>query len=419
MEVPFEEFYDLDHLTLILTEQCNMNCSYCYQRDKRDMGFMTLPIAMKAIDHALSSRKTKKPLHVHFYGGEPLLRFDTIRDLAFLYHGVKFGITTNLSIPLTDNMIKVFKENNFHLLISIDGLPNTNNKTRGNTDVVVSNVMKLIYAGLKDNLEARMTVTPESAKSLYPNFVYLVRKIGFRNVDIIPQTDVEWDYNQCNALLENLNGIHSFILGTRTSVQVKNVTDLLENYQDGNAKKCDLTGNKSCAVNPDGTIYACHRAAYMDRFRTGDVITGTLSNNTDILSYKAKEYDCDHCAASCICSKGCPMEESDMSIDPKKSLCAVTNMIYLSFEYALRMIAMNEYRNRRYDVVNKYISLMTSVDALGCLQNNFKKFKEEYDKCISYLDSIEQKNQTIPSYHQKIKEDLERLFKEMMKNRFK
>ncbi len=117
-------------LTLEITEQCNMRCTYCvfdesYDSERIHNNFvMTKEIAFQAIDN-YKNRVNNKEAYIVFYGGEPLIRFDFIREITAyaikaLGDVVKFSFTTN-GILLTEEKIDYFQKNNFLITISLDG----------------------------------------------------------------------------------------------------------------------------------------------------------------------------------------------------------------------------------------------------------------------------------------------------------
>ncbi len=117
-------------LTLEITEQCNLRCTYCvfdesYESERIHNNFvMTKEIAFQAIDN-YKTRINTKEAYIVFYGGEPLIRFDFIKDITkyakeVLGDIVKFSFTTN-GVYLTKEKIEYFQDHNFLITISLDG----------------------------------------------------------------------------------------------------------------------------------------------------------------------------------------------------------------------------------------------------------------------------------------------------------
>lgn len=139
-----DEFIEnrLQMLTLEVTEQCNLRCDYCvYQSDNikyRDYGKnqMKFDVARQAIDYFIShSKHSDKPFMLTFYGGEPLLMYELIKECVHyvedrvLDKELMFSFTSNLTI-LTRDMAEYFAEHNFSILVSLDGDEEMHNRHR-------------------------------------------------------------------------------------------------------------------------------------------------------------------------------------------------------------------------------------------------------------------------------------------------
>ncbi|MCK4890906.1 MAG: radical SAM protein, partial [Candidatus Aminicenantes bacterium] len=89
---------NIKNVTLILTEKCNIDCSFCYQgtKDPKNMSPETSVKILKLLQNNISSE-----VHLSFSGGEPLLNFDLIRDIVEYNSGIpdpplyKYSLITN------------------------------------------------------------------------------------------------------------------------------------------------------------------------------------------------------------------------------------------------------------------------------------------------------------------------------------
>lgn len=133
-EIEEELNSNLSHVILNITDRCNFACKYCvfgdsysYKKniEKKDMNLET---ARRAVDFFVDRALKAEELVVGFYGGEPLLRFDSIKEIVNYSKkrigqagkGVRFAITTNGSL-VTDEVARYFIKNKFSLLVSLDG----------------------------------------------------------------------------------------------------------------------------------------------------------------------------------------------------------------------------------------------------------------------------------------------------------
>lgn len=160
-------------ITLELTERCNLRCKYCIYQDfnasyrgygERDM---TIETAKKAIDLLVmhsSEVEPEKKLIITFYGGEPLLQFDLIKQCVEyaesqkVMHKWLFAITTNCTL-LTDEKIEYFAQKGFTLTASIDGDKEIHDANRvyqngnGSFDIAIKNLEKLALAYKQRGIE--------------------------------------------------------------------------------------------------------------------------------------------------------------------------------------------------------------------------------------------------------------------------
>ena len=130
----------LNTITLQVTQQCNLRCSYCaysgaYFNRKHSGKRMSFEIAKKGIDFLIENSSESPMLNIGFYGGEPLLEFDLISKCVSYAKQeaegkeLKFSMTTNGTM-LDEKVISFLVENNFHVLISLDGPEEIHDKNR-------------------------------------------------------------------------------------------------------------------------------------------------------------------------------------------------------------------------------------------------------------------------------------------------
>lgn len=127
-------------MTLVLTEQCNLRCKYCgympkYINDNYKLKEMSREVAFKAIDILMKNSHESELCHLGFYGGEPLLRLDLIKEcIAYIRNKYPFrkptyNITTN-AVLLDDTVADFLIENDIKIIISFDGPEKDQNKYR-------------------------------------------------------------------------------------------------------------------------------------------------------------------------------------------------------------------------------------------------------------------------------------------------
>lgn len=156
----------LKHLYQIIfeiTQNCNLDCKYCsygdsykYHRKSSPIS-LSLKTAWKAIDYlySLISHRHPKKVSISFYGGEPLLKFNTVKKIAsyskevFKDWEVTFAMTTN-GTELNTDVIRFLVENNVNLMVSLDGSKKNHDtnrtfrNTKGSFDTVMNNLDKIL-----------------------------------------------------------------------------------------------------------------------------------------------------------------------------------------------------------------------------------------------------------------------------------
>ena len=152
----------LPQLIFEVTENCNLRCKYCvyggtyFNQRKLEPYNMSFDTAMKGLDYIYSfvKERKKREFNLSFYGGEPLLNFETIQQIAeygkkrFTGWQLHFNLTTNLT-QMDDLVLNYLVENNFSLLVSLDGDKENHDAKRvfpngkGSHHLVMKNLQKI------------------------------------------------------------------------------------------------------------------------------------------------------------------------------------------------------------------------------------------------------------------------------------
>lgn len=178
----FMNLKSLQDLTLVVCEDCNLRCEYCYLIEKLDKrSYMSKETCIKSLE--LFFKHAQSPIHISFYGGEPLLNFDIIK-CATAYaleeakkHNMKcsFGLVTNGTICNQD-IFAFLNSNRFIVNISLDGPPEIHNQFRKfksgkpTFDVILNNIKK--YYGFYQNKNL-IRFSPSIAPENYEKIEYL------------------------------------------------------------------------------------------------------------------------------------------------------------------------------------------------------------------------------------------------------
>lgn len=386
MKVKFEDFYNCDSITLNVTNNCNLACSYCFETDKT-RAMMKPEIALEAIRKAYRPNPSNTmPFTINFFGGEPLLNWPAIKaviDYCNENHlKVQYGFTTNLTI-LTEEMLEYMDDNSIPFLVSIDGIKQVHDKNRCNSfDTVMDNLKRIIDRGLGLYVEVRMTVLPEDVKYLMQGIRDLY-EMGLNNFCPIPVTDVEWSEEHLKDLESFYKEVTDFFIeemskeGNTRNLSIKNVDDLLpvaafpDTYD---TFMCSIYDKRWCAVDYRGDVYACHQGPTSNQEIKDQLYLGNL-DWIDDEKYKSRivhgEYtkdDCDDCSAKAICKCGCPIEnlrETKVYMEPTDTYCKIKRLTLDTIKSKLPdIIDIKHSNSRMLTIVQENLKLKNYVDKI-------------------------------------------------------
>ena len=410
--IDFHDFYKLDNIVLNVANECPLRCSYCYaNKIKGLMNKETVEIILDKSYKNHLEKGSKKKFKVSFYGGEPLLAWDTIKHcLEYCkekQYDIEYSITTNLVI-LTDEMINYFKEYNIQLLISIDGGKEIHDKNRCNSyDIVVNNIQRLLDEGFLNNLTSRMTVTPECCKDLLGNIKSIIG-IGFNSIETVPVTDMKWSDEDYKNFENGLNDVWEYVVDSYYNdnpINVKFVNDYLEkDLLIGNKKQievCNAGDCYNCSFGVNGDIMPCHQRHLIPN-HYNDVLLGNIrensvtirENNFNKFIRKSNTYDCEKCFANIVCCGGCPSENLTQNSDANimnETQCRITQIMYQTALFNMALIMGHHSLGYK---LPEYLEIVAkNNDILSLIQDGFiKNFNEieqlTYDLGNNLLKSV-------------------------------
>lgn len=296
----FSDIYkEVQYCTIVVTNACNINCRYCFEQSKGS-DIMDPDLARQVIEkirHFARPMSNNNPFKLVFFGGEPLIAWNTIKtiyDYLANFKDFKYqtGATTNLTL-LTDEMIDYWTAIPTFLTVSIDGGKLTHNRNRCNTfNMVTSNIKKLNKNNI--DFEARMTITADDIDSIYDNVKFLHEDLNCHT--IIPQYDTVYKFSdeelsryedQMIKVIEYtkdvLNDSGEFILG-RSFDRLRYID--LNNKVLDRTKKCFFHENRTLTIDWNGNIVACMDSptvADPSKYTYGSILSDNI-NGADLAS---------------------------------------------------------------------------------------------------------------------------------------
>jgi uncharacterized protein len=331
-------------LCLNIAHDCNIRCGYCFASTGDYHGgrkLMSLEVAKGAIDFLLETSGSRKRLEVDFFGGEPLMNFDVIketvkygREKEVQYNKrIGFTITTNGTL-LNEEAAEFFNENMDNVVVSIDGRKTVNDKMRkftdgrGTFDEILPKIKDFVNARGDKSYYIRGTFTANNLD--FSEDVIFLADQGFKEISIEPVVAEE---SKAYALKEeHLPFIYE---------QYEKLSEKYIQYQDqGKGFRyyhflMDLDGGpcvykrvSSCgsgveyfAVTPDGELYPCHQFVGQEEYLMGNIKDGVTNKQLQREFDKNTVYHkekCTDCWAKFYCSGGCQANAASFNGDLKK-----------------------------------------------------------------------------------------------------
>lgn len=315
-------FSPVTTMDLFLTEHCTLRCDYCFVAEKRCRR-STWEIVRGAVDFLMTYSGDEAEVNIVFFGGEPLLEFDlmkqgaqyALQSAADRNKKVNFSVTTNGTI-MTEEIAMFGKEYGFNYLLSIDGCEDKHDKHRRMADGTGSwkKVMGKNFSLLKRIqgwIGTRMTPCPDTIKDLSAD-VRTLFDMGVNQFLIGPDMGVDWSTEQLNVLKEEMQKVTDFYLTEHARNAPLRMTFLEHDSND----YCDVwgchAGKGRVAVSVDGDLYPCARfvSSYpiLANYRLGNVYEGftEVATRNELLD-KGEELrlECSECSYKDSCKGGC------------------------------------------------------------------------------------------------------------------
>lgn len=263
------------HISLSITESCNLNCVYCFEKSKssKKMDFDT---AIRVIDEELNHSEDYDAVAVDFMGGEPFLEFELIKSVCEHYWGqenkkrIVFFTTTNGT--LVKEHIKEWLRTNkerFSCMLSLDGIPEAHNVNRSNS---FARIDIDFFREMWPEQKVKGIVSQETLCYLSDSVIYL-HKLGFSKIEMKLAYGFDWSNVKQSVLLQKeLSKLVDFYvkyphLTPCTLINLK-VQDVLLS-KDVIKKWCNA-GERTISYDMDGNPYPCR---YFQDLRKNQILS--------------------------------------------------------------------------------------------------------------------------------------------------
>ena len=321
----------LKAICLHVAHDCNLACKYCfagkgeYNGEKALMSFET---GKRALDFLVENSGTRHNLEVDFFGGEPLMNFEVVKQLTAYGRSLekkynknfRFTLTTN-GILVDDEVIDFCNREMSNVVLSIDGRKCVNDRMRvsrnglGSYDIILPKFKK--FADLRGQKDYYLRGTYTGFNKDFAADILHLADLGFKELSMEPVVcDPSEEYalrmEDVPALCEQYQVLADEMLRRKRE---KNGFTFYHYMIDLMGGPCISKRISGCgvgveymAVTPTGELYPCHQFVSEEKFLLGNVWDGVLHpevlDEFKLCNVYAHE-ECKDCFARLYCSGGC------------------------------------------------------------------------------------------------------------------
>lgn len=318
-------------LCLHIAHDCNLACKYCFAEEGEYHGrraMMSFEVGKKALDFLIANSGNRRNLEVDFFGGEPLMNWQVVKDLVAYGReqekihdkNFRFTITTN-GVLLNDEIQEFVNKEMDNVVLSLDGRQEVNDHMRpfrngkGSYDLIVPKFQKLAESRNQQKYYVRGTFTRENLD--FSKDVLHFADLGFEQISIEPVVGEETDFYSIQKehlpqIFEEYDNLAKELIQREKEGRGVNFFHFMIDLDGGPCISKRLSGCGSgteyLAVTPWGDLYPCHQFVGDEDFLMGNVDEGItrpeIAEEFRGCSVYSKE-KCKNCFAKFYCSGGC------------------------------------------------------------------------------------------------------------------
>ncbi|MBQ8550070.1 MAG: thioether cross-link-forming SCIFF peptide maturase [Clostridia bacterium] len=318
-------------LCLHIAHTCNLNCEYCFASQGKYHGeraVMSFEVGKRALDFLVEQSGSRRNLEVDFFGGEPLMNFEVVKQLVEYARSIekekgknfRFTLTTN-GLLIDDDVIDFCNKEMCNVVLSLDGRKEVHDRYRvdyagnGSWDRIVPKFQKLVEARGGKNYYMRGTFTHRN-----PDFLKDIEQmleLGFTELSMEPVVCAPGDpseltdedlpivcdqYEKLAELMIKRDGEGKPFTFYHYMIDLKGGPCIYKRISG-----CG-SGTEYMAVTPWGDLYPCHQFVGDEKYLLGNIWEG-VNNKTAIEEFASCNVyarpDCRDCWAKLYCSGGC------------------------------------------------------------------------------------------------------------------
>ena len=318
-------------LCLHVAHTCNLNCNYCFASQGKYHGeraLMSFEVGKRALDFLIENSGTRRNLEVDFFGGEPLMNWDVVKQLVAYAReqekihnkNFRFTLTTN-GILIDDDVIEFSNKEMSNVVLSLDGRKEVHDRLRkdymgrGSYDTIVPKFKEFVERRGNKNYYMRGTFT--HANTDFTNDILHMADMGFTELSMepvvcSPDDDAALTNEDLPVLFEQYEILAKEMIERKKQGKPFTFYHYMLDLKHGpciykRISGCG-SGTEYMAVTPTGDLYPCHQFVGDEKYLLGNIYDGVTNKEIQdefklCNAYARKE--CDDCWAKLYCSGGC------------------------------------------------------------------------------------------------------------------
>lgn len=318
-------------LCLHVAHTCNLNCEYCFASQGKYHGeraLMSFEVGKRALDFLIENSGTRRNLEVDFFGGEPLMNWDVVKELVSYARvqekihnkNFRFTLTTN-GMLIDDDVIEFSNREMSNVVLSLDGRKDVHDRLRvdymgrGSYDTIVPKFQEFVKRRGDKNYYMRGTFTHKNVD--FTNDIFHMADLGFTELSMEPvvcspedasaltQEDLPILYEQYELLAKEM-------IKRKKEGRPFTFYHYMLDLKNGpciykRISGCG-SGTEYMAVTPTGDLYPCHQFVGDTKYLLGNIYDGVtnkeVQNEFKLCNAYARP-ECNDCWAKLYCSGGC------------------------------------------------------------------------------------------------------------------
>ncbi len=318
-------------LCLHVAHTCNLNCSYCFASQGKFHGeraLMPFEVGKRALDFLMENSGSRRNLEVDFFGGEPLMNWDVVKDLVAYARSVekergknfRFTLTTN-GMLIDEDVIQFANQEMHNVVLSLDGRQEVHDRFRvdyqgqGSYQQIVPKFQKLVQARGNKNYYMRGTFTHHNPDFLQD--IEAMLDLGFTELSMepvvcAPEDPAALTEEDKGIVMEQYEKLAQKMLERKKAGKPFTFYHYMIDLESGpciykRISGCG-SGTEYMAVTPWGDLYPCHQFVGEEKFRLGSVFEGVTNPGVQEEFRRCNVYarpDCADCWAKLYCAGGC------------------------------------------------------------------------------------------------------------------